>query len=122
MSNIAKRIAVSVVLGLFAAGTPALAAETEVQIAQGVVSAQVDQEGVVRVGVPEGAATEAVAIAFTPWYWGYGTATVQKGQWKKGLFKCNTDEYAISGMCGDPGDVTARVRVVYTVVDPNSVR
>ena len=56
MSNRAKRIAAAVVLGLFTAGTPALAAETEVQITQGVVVAQGDQGVVVQLGaaaVPE---------------------------------------------------------------------
>ena len=50
MSNIAKRIALAVVFGLFTAGTPALAAGTGVQVTQGEKGAQGDQGVDVRLG------------------------------------------------------------------------
>ena len=59
MSNIAKRITAAVVFGLFTAGTPALAAETGVQIAQGVADVRHEKRAVGQTG-------DAAAPAATP--------------------------------------------------------
>ena len=67
MSNIAKRITAAVVFGLFTAGTPALAAETGVQIAQGVADVRHEKRAVGQTG-------DAAAPAATP-------ASTTQGAW-----------------------------------------
>ncbi len=70
MSNIAKRIAAAVVFGLFTAGTPALAAETGVQVAQGVPDVRHEKRAVGETGdaVAPGAADATNSVTVGAWY------------------------------------------------------
>ena len=129
MSNIAKRIAATVVLGLFTAGTPALAAETEVQIRKGEAGASVVGPGVVfRVDDPAEAAPAAAAPTATPFAlnggnWSAASYEVPKNNYPTGTATCDPGFYAISGICGgDPPDDNGSIRVVYSGVDTSDLR
>ena len=118
MSNIAKRIAATVVLGLFTAGTPALAAETEVQIGQGVPQVQFDQGEVGQMGDAAAPAAVAGPAPMTLGTWrNIGTYSCPGGHWCKMWPSCFTDETAVSGMCGDAGSATD-IRLIYSGRDP----
>ena len=115
MSNIAKRIALAVVFGLFTAGTPALAAGTGVQVTQGEKGAQGDQGVDVRLGaaaVPVAVVAQAELAGGT---WRHlGSQDCGKGDGCSKTMTCEVDEKAISGICGDPGGDVFSIRVVYS--------
>ncbi len=123
MSNIAKRIAAAVVLGLFAAGTPALAAETGVQVAQGAAGVQFEQRAVGQTG---DAAAPAAAPASTPasttqgaWY-NVGSDSCKPKYLCTWWVPCPSSAWtAASGSCGDLTGSSDAVRVMGTGRDPD---
>jgi len=120
MSNIAKRIAAAVVFGLFAAGTPALAAETGVQVAQGVADVRVEHRAVGQTGDAAAAAEAPAPVTQGAWY-NVGSDICKPKYLCTWWVPCPSSAWtAASGSCGDLTGSSDAVRVLGTGRDPDS--